>query len=338
MPDAPMPRPSIAIIGAGAIGSLLAGLLARAGADVTLVARGARLEALRRDGLRFRDLGGAFTLTVPGALKVTDRLQSPVSVLFLCVKAPALEAALSDNLAGMGPDSRVVPLVNGIPWWFFDDLGHPIHAVDPGGRLFEMVPFDQIVGSVTMMTAGFEADGTVVSTIPHKLALGPTTPNGPRPVDLADVLTAAGIDLDRADHIRPLVWEKLAINLSTNTLSALCGHTLEEIAADPALCARAVAVAAETEHLARAWGCQIAVAAGLPAAMTRAGAFRTSMLQDRLAGRPLELAPIALAPLELAEARAIAMPETTRLLAELQAELVAGLAPPGTPPVQGAQR
>lgn len=312
-----MTRPSIAIVGAGAIGSILAARLAQSGADVRLVARGARLTQIRQDGLRIRDLDGELTVQVP----VTAALSAPVSVLFLCVKGPAIEAAIRDNLAGMGPDTRVVPLVNGIPWWFFDDLGHPVRAVDPDGALFDLVPFDQIVGSVTMMTAAFDDDGTVVSTIPHKLALGPTTPNGPRPVDLADEITAAGITLDRADHIRPLVWQKLALNLATNPLSALTGQTLEQIAADPASLARATAIAVEAETLAAAWGCPIDIAAHMPAQLARAGAFRTSMLQDADAGRPLELAPICDAPLELAEARAVPMPETRALLRELRAKL-----------------
>ncbi len=312
-----MPRPSIAIIGAGAIGSILAARLAQSGADVRLVARGARLAHIQQHGLHIRDLDGEVTVHVPAVAA----LDAPVSVLFLCVKGPAIEAALRDNLAGMGPDTRVVPLVNGIPWWFFDDLGHPVRAVDPDGALFELVPFDQIVGSVTMMTGAFDEHGTVVSTIPHKLALGPTTLNGPRPVDLADEITAAGITLDRSDHIRPLVWQKLALNLATNPLSALTGMTLEQIAADPATLARATAIAVEAETLAAAWGCTIDIARHMPAQLAKAGAFRTSMLQDAEAGRPLELAPICDAPLELAEARGIPMPETLALLTDLRATL-----------------
>ncbi|WP_138468628.1 ketopantoate reductase family protein [Poseidonocella sp. HB161398] len=313
-----MTPPRIAIIGAGAIGSVLAARLCGAGLDVTLVARGARLDEIARDGIRLADLTGAHHARPA----VATALQEPADALFLCVKAAALEPAIRQNLAGIGPQTRVIPLVNGIPWWFFDDLGHAVEAVDPGGRLLSMVPFEQIVGAVTMMTASF-GDGGLVSTIPHQLALGPTVPDGPRPVDLADALDAAGIAVDRADYVRPLVWQKLGLNLATNPLSALTGETLAEIAANPASLARATALAQELEALAAAWGARVDVSDGLGAKLARAGDFRTSMLQDAEAGRPLELAPIVHAPLELAAARSIPMPETRRLLADLTARRAA---------------
>ncbi len=313
-----MTPPRIAIIGAGAIGSVLAARLCGAGLDVTLVARADRLDTIARDGIRLTDLEGDHHVRPA----VTERLEAPVSVVFLCVKAAALAPAIRQNLAGIGPETRVVPLVNGIPWWFFDDLGHAVEAVDPGGKLLAMVPFEQIVGAVTLMTASFDGD-RLVSTIPHHLALGPTVPDGPRPVDLADALDAAGIAIDRADYVRPLVWHKLGLNLATNPLSALTGETLAQIAANPASLARATSVAQELEALAAAWGAEVSVSEGLGEKLAKAGNFRTSMLQDAEAGRPLELAPIVHAPLELAEARNIPMPETRRLLADLTARRAA---------------
>lgn len=313
-----MSTTQIAILGAGAIGSALAARLEAAGTPVTLVARGARLEALETQGVTLHDLDG----THHARPRLVPRLDAPVGALFVCVKAAALEPALRENLAGIGPDTRVIPLVNGIPWWFFDDLGHAVEAVDPGGKLLAMIPFEQIVGAVTLMTAEFDGDD-VRSTLPHRLSLGPTVQDGPRPVDLADALDAAGIAIDRDDYVRPRVWHKLGLNLSTNPLSALNGETLAEIAANPASLTRAEAIATEVETLAAAWGAPVTVAEGLGAKLASAGAFRTSMLQDVEAGRPPELAPIVHAPLELAEARAVAMPETRRLLSDLTAKLAA---------------
>lgn len=168
-----MPSPQIAIIGAGAIGSVLACRLQAAGTPVTLVARGARHDTIARDGLTLQDLDGSHHARPT----LTRRLEAPVSAVFLCVKAAALEPAIRENIAGIGPETRVIPLVNGIPWWFFDDLGHAVDAIDPGGRLLNLIPFHQIVGAVTLMTAGFDGED-LRSTIPHLLALGPTVPDG----------------------------------------------------------------------------------------------------------------------------------------------------------------
>ncbi|WP_158965005.1 ketopantoate reductase family protein [Chachezhania sediminis] len=309
-----MSAPKIAIIGAGAIGTALAARLAAATDDLTFVARGQRAAALRANGVRLEDLEGTFTARP----KVTERLTGPVSVLFVCVKCGALKAAIEQNLAGIGPDTRVIPLVNGIPWWFHADPSRPVQAVDPGGELLTLISLRQIVGSVTAMTAGFDEDGeTVRSTIPHHLVLGPIVDDGPRPVDLAAALVSSGITLDRADDVYPLVWNKLMLNLATNPVSALTGETLERIAANPTSLARAEALAGEVRDLARSFGVTVDPT-GLGARLAKAGDFATSMLQDARAGRPLELAPIVQAPLELAAAQGVPMPETTRLLDDMR--------------------
>ncbi len=186
----------IAIIGAGAIGTALAARLAASGARVLVVARGARARQIAATGVVLKDRTG----THAARPEVCARLTAPVSVMFLCVKCGSLRAAVEENIAGLGPDTRVVPLVNGIPWWFYGEARRPVAAVDPDGRLLDLVPLDQIVGAVTAMTAMFDDDGqTVRSTIPHKLVLGPIVPGGPRPVDLAEALAAAGFALNRAD-------------------------------------------------------------------------------------------------------------------------------------------
>jgi 2-dehydropantoate 2-reductase len=309
----------ICIAGAGAIGGALAARLADAGEDVCVLARGATLAALRRDGLRLRDLAGSFNVRVP-ASDTADF--GPQDVLFLCAKTHSLAALLQQAAPLIGPHTIVVPTVNGIPWWYFHGeggphAGKPIEAVDPRGELLAKTPLPQLIGCVVYMTAESTAPGVVMSNSLHKLVLGePGGPAGARMHALCDMLNAAGIQALASDHIRDNIWTKVAANLSSNPLSvAAGGATLGQIYGRPPLRDVAESIVRETVAVAETYGARLTES---PTALldrsATLGDFRTSMLQDFDAGRPLELAAIGDAVLELADRYDIAMPTTRAIL------------------------
>ncbi|HEY0294704.1 MAG TPA: 2-dehydropantoate 2-reductase [Bordetella sp.] len=309
----------ICIAGAGAIGGALAARLAHAGQDVSVLARGATLAALRADGLTLRDLSGEVRARVP-ASDTADF--GPQDAIFLCTKTHHLAEMLALCAPMIGPDTVIVPAVNGIPWWYFHaeggpHAGKPVAAVDPDGALLAVTPLAQLVGCVVYMTAETPKPGTVLSNSPHRLVLG--EPGGglsPRVEQLCQALTGAGIETQASPRIRDGIWSKVAANLSSNPLSvAAGGATLGQIYGQEPLRSLAENVIRETMAVAQAYGAQLA---NDPATMVeraaKLGDFRTSMLQDFHAGRPLELAAIGDAVLELAERYDIPMPTTRSIL------------------------
>lgn len=314
------------IAGVGAVGGTIAARLAAQGQTVSLLARGARFEQLRRDGLRVRFDGHAPGLGPEPAtlhLPVSDEPEfGPQDVLVLATKAPALPALLPRLAPLIGPATLVAPLVNGIPWWYF--LGAPgpfagerVAAVDPDGRLLASLPAERIVGSVAYLTSRLEPGGEIRAQGTQRLEIGPihglSSPNIQR---LAEVSNAAGIATAVVPDIRAALWTKVALNLATNPLSVVSEATLVEQFTDAGLLAIVTAVLEETARVASAFG----VGASMPLAQMiatgrRAGAFETSMLQDYRAGRMLELDAVGRAVLELADRVKIKMPTTEHLIA-----------------------
>jgi 2-dehydropantoate 2-reductase len=314
------------IAGVGAVGGTIAARLAAHGQNVSLIARGTRLEQLRRDGLRVQFDGSD---PKPGPGPATLRL--PVSdapefgtqdILLLATKAPALPALLPRLAPLIGPETLVVPLVNGIPWWYF--LGAPgpfagerVAAVDPEGSLLAALPAERIAGCVAYLTSRLESGGEIRAQGTQRLQVGPLDGRAsPRIQQLAEVLSAAGIATSVVPQIRAALWTKVGLNLATNPLSVVSEATLVEQFTDPGLLPIVTAVLEETARLAAAFG----IGASMPladmiATGRRAGAFETSMLQDYRAGRMLELDAVARAVLELAGRVKVQMPTTEILIA-----------------------
>lgn len=309
----------LCIAGAGAIGGVLAARLAHAGQDVSVLARGATLAALRGKGLVLRDLSGEAHVRVPASDKAEFGLQD---VLFLCTKTHQLADALTLCAPMIGPGTVIVPTINGIPWWYFHAEGGPhegthVEAVDPGGALLAVTPLARLVGCVVYMTAETTGPGSVVSNSPHKLILGePGGPASERVRRLCDALNAAGIAAQASDRIRDNVWSKVAANLSSNPISvAAGGATLGQIYSPGPLRAVAGDIIDETIAVAEAYGARLTeTRLAMLDRAAKLGSFRTSMLQDFQAGRPLELAAIGDAVLELALRYDIPMPVTRAVL------------------------
>ncbi|HVC00602.1 MAG TPA: 2-dehydropantoate 2-reductase [Steroidobacteraceae bacterium] len=310
----------VCIAGVGAVGATVAARLAASSADVRLIARGARLEDLRRNGLRVAFDGEE---RLCARLPASDRPSEfgIQDVLIVAVKAYSLPQLLPELAPLVGPQTAVAPLVNGIPWWYFQGnsgpgAGDAVHAVDPGAGLRDRFAAASIVGCVAYLTSRLAPDGWVIVSGTPRLHIrdidGPAREHTRR---LAALLSAAGIATQVSERIRAELWTKIALNAATNPLSVISGATLVEQFTDARLLPIVRTVLEETGRVARAYGIAPAMALEeMLATGRRAGPFETSMLQDFRAGRPLELGAIGDALLELAAKIGEEMPTTRRLV------------------------
>ncbi|MDQ0507326.1 ketopantoate reductase family protein [Xanthobacter agilis] len=327
------PSPArICVAGAGAIGLVLAARLAMAGNAVTVVARGSTLAALRAEGIVLGDREGSRLVPVLAASKPEWQ---PQDVVILAAKAQDLPAIAALARPAIGPATMVVPAVNGIPWWYFEgtggaDDGRVIEAVDPGGRLQALLPAAQLVGTATYITSERTAPNAALTFNPLRMTVGPVTPAARSgAARVAGLLQSAGIATQLVDDIRTAVWAKVIRNLSTNPLSVVAGATLREIFADPLLAPLARATIEEARAVAAAYGATVSMDAD---EVVKLGDVRTSMLQDYERGRPLELAAIGDAVVELARHKGMGMAHTCDILALARFRMAKAQALAGNPP------
>ncbi|WP_157218197.1 ketopantoate reductase family protein [Flavisphingomonas formosensis] len=307
------------IVGAGAIGCALAARLAHAGHDVSLVVRKRqRRDALAADGITCVEAGAR----IEARPRIVEKLPLVrCDVLFLALKAATISDAVATLPDSIDRDTLIVPLVNGIPWWFPLDGGagaRPVRAVDPQGALLRRFVPGQIAGSVVYTTAMIVDSACVRVTRNQRLILGAIDGrSSDRIAALAAELSAAGIETSVSDRIRDDVWTKVALNLATNPLSVVSGAYLGQLCSDPHLEPVVSTILDEVWRVAGRYD------ARPPLTRTemldrgrQAGAFRTSMLEDYRAGRPLELDSIADAVFELAAAIGLDLP-ISRAIVEL---------------------
>ncbi|MGZ2745168.1 2-dehydropantoate 2-reductase [Burkholderia stagnalis] len=287
-----------AIVGAGAIGGLLAAALARAGMQVSAYARGATRDALNAHGMRVLDETGAPTSV---ALDASDDAAAlgVQDYVVIALKAQALPGLAARLAPLVGPRTVIVAAMNGLPWWFTHGFagpldGVPLEAVDPGGAVSAALPPAQAIGCVVHLSASTDAPGVVRRGRGNRLIVGAPAPSLEGAASrLAAALAAGGFDVEVTPAIRTEIWAKLWGNMNMNPLSALTGSTADRLLDDPFTHALALRMMEE----AAAIGVQLGLSTGMSAperiAVTRKlGAFRTSMLQDFDAGRPLEVGPI----------------------------------------------
>jgi 2-dehydropantoate 2-reductase len=284
----------IAIFGAGAIGGVLAARLAAAGHDVSVVARGRHLDAIRARGLVLEERGRRDT----ARLRATDRAEElgAQDVVVVAIKAHALHAAAPAIEALLGPDTILLPAQNGIPWWFPYRAGPPLEgrriaAVDPDGSLARRLDPGRVVGCVVYLAAAVPEPGAVRHVGGRRLILG--EPDGrlsPRLRSLAGILVAAGFEAETTARIRDAVWMKLWGNVAFNPVSVLTGVGMERMGRAPGVRAVLRAAMLECQAVAERLGARFDrdVEARIDEAL-RIGDFKTSMLQDVEAGRPVEI-------------------------------------------------
>lgn len=311
----------VTILGAGAIGGAIAHRLHAAGARTTILARPATAEAIAAHGLTLETPQGRETLPVPATSDAAAL--GPQDVIVGAMKAQDWPGALASIAPLLGAETLVVPAMNGIPWYYFDGVagplaGRPVRAVDPDGALLAAIPGSRIVGCVVYMASQRLAPEHVLWTSGNRLVIGRA--HGPadgRVASLADLLVRAGFAAEAADDIRVEIFTKLLGNTSFNPLSVVTGATMDAMVGDPGLRDIAVRAMVEVKDVAAALGAPVPIDVEARLAMTKGMAgFKTSMLQDFEAGRPLELGAIVDAVVELADLVGVPVP-TTRTLGDL---------------------
>lgn len=294
----------IAIIGAGAIGGYLAVQLARAGEDVTVLARGGTLEALRAHGFRLRTGGEELSAKVNA--EADGEAIGPVDYVILTLKANAAPQ-VADKLPPMlGPQTAVVTAMNGLPFWYFHGVGgehegRRIEAVDPGGVLWDTIGPERCIGCAVYPAAQVVEPGVVVHEEGDRFSLGePDGSRSERVERLSRAMIGAGLKAPVRPKIRDEIWIKLWGNLSFNPISALTGATLDVICNDQGTRAVARAMMVEAQAIAGELGIRFPIPVDKRIEGAKAvGAHKTSMLQDLERGRALELDPLVTAVQEL---------------------------------------
>ena len=331
----------ICIVGVGAIGGFIGTRLAAAGgAEVTAVARGATLNALRTHGWRLRQ--GDRLTQVPARASSRPADLGVQDLVVVAVKGPSLTGLAPELAPLLGPHTAVMPAMNGVPWWFCQGQpavgGAPLHSVDPGGAIARVIALPRVIGCVVHASASTVEPGVVQHHQGQGLIIGEAVVNSAggtseRVQQLAALLTGAGFDTTQSADVRQDIWYKLWGNLTMNPVSAMTGATIDRVLADPLVRDFCSAVMQEAAAIGRSIGCPVAQSPQDRHAVTaRLGAFKTSMLQDVQAGRAIELDAIVTAVYEIGQRLGHATPHTAALLglARLFGR-VQGLYPPFAP-------
>ncbi len=303
----------VAVLGAGAIGAYVGAALARGGTDVHLIARGANLEALRRDGVRVLSPRGDFAAHPPATDDPRDVGRCDVVVLGLKAHQYVDAGPLLEPL--LGPETAVVAAQNGIPWWYFHGLAGPyegrrIEAVDPGGAVSAAIPPERAIGCVVYSSTELVAPGVVRHVEGTRFSIGePDGSDSERCRAFSEAMVAGGLKCPVEPNIRDDIWIKLMGNVAFNPLSALTRATMAAMCRHASTRRLVVALMEESLEIARRLGQtpEISIERRLAGA-ERVGEHRTSMLQDLEAGKRLEIAPIVTAVVELADLTGVDAP------------------------------
>jgi 2-dehydropantoate 2-reductase len=309
----------LCIFGAGAMGGLLAVKLARAGHDVSVVARGAHLEAIRRDGLTL--LSGGETLNARVACSDRPADLGPQDVVILAVKATAASDAARTIGPLLGENTAVVTAMNGVPFWYFAGLPERwgdlrVSSVDPDGAQWDLIGPSRAIGCVVYAAGEIAAPGMIRHTFSLRFVLGePSGAMTPRIRGLADALTTAGFDAPVTPDIRTELWTKLWGNLSFNPVSVLTHATLDVLATDSDSRPTLRAMMEESAQVARRLGVTLPMSVDARIEMAKSvGAHKSSMLQDLERGRPLEIDALLGAVVEMARLVGVATPMCDTIL------------------------
>lgn len=317
----------VCVYGAGAIGAYLGAALADAGCDVTLIARGPHLEAMRRNGLTLEIDGAARSLRIsctddPASAGLQD-------AVILTLKAHSVAPAVDAIATLLGPDTPVVTAQNGILWWYFYALpgpwaNHRLETADPGGRIWKTLGPERAIGCVVYPSCEIVAPGVVRHLEGNRFMLGePDGTKSERVSALADAMTAGGLKAPVRKKIRDDIWFKLLGNATFNPVSVLTHATLEQIGGHPGVRALVKHAMTEVERVALKLGVRFPMDLDKRIEGSVAvGAHKTSMLQDYEQGRPLELDALVASVAEIGRLIEVPTPTLDAVLAlvELKVE------------------
>ncbi len=303
----------VAVLGAGAIGAYVGASLHRAGAEVHLIARGAHLDTLRRNGVQVLSTRGDFRVH-PHATDDPAEV-GPVDHVFVGLKANSYAAAGPMVHPLLGEETTIIAAQNGIPWWYFHGLpgeheGHCIQSVDPGGSVTEVLPLHRAVGCVVYAATELEAPGVVRHLEGTRFSIGePDGSMSRRCREFSDAMVAGGLKCPVETDLRPEIWIKLMGNVAFNPISALTRATLAGMCRHRDVRELVMTMMRETLDVAAGLGCHpdIEIERRMAGA-ERAGEHKTSTLQDLEKGKPLELDVLLAAVVELADLTGVAAP------------------------------
>jgi 2-dehydropantoate 2-reductase len=287
----------ICVYGAGAIGGYMGAQLARAGADVSFVARGPHLAAMQANGVRLQIDGEEHTVKVRCTNNPAEL--GPQDYVIIALKAHSVPAVVDLMPPLLGPDTSVVTAVNGLPYWYFykhggDLAGTTLQSVDPGGKQWNVLGPERAIGCVLLPAAEIAEPGVIRHVYGKKFPIGePSGEITPRLQAFHDIMAAADMEAPMRNNIRDEIWLKLWGNLCFNPISALTHATLDVLTSDPGTRALSKAMMLEAKAIGDKIGVNFRVDVEKRINGAGAvGAHKTSMLMDCEAGRPMEIDPL----------------------------------------------
>jgi 2-dehydropantoate 2-reductase len=313
----------VAIFGAGAIGCFLGMRLAQSGCEVAAVARGATAAALRAHGWRLRT--GNSTVAMPVRVAEKPSELGSQELVVIAVKGPALASVAAAISPLLDRDTIVMTAMNGVPWWFFHGFGGEyagmrLTSIDPDGSIAAAIPAHHVVGCVVHASCASPEPGLTRHNVGNRLIIGEPSSghNGgdsPRVRTLAETLARASFDVEVSASIQRDVWYKLWGNMTMNPVSALTGATVDRVLDDSLVNGFCLEVMREAAAIGARIGCPIEQSGEDRNAVTRKlGAFKTSMLQDVEAGKPVEIDVLLSAAREIGQLVGERTPQLDALL------------------------
>ncbi|PZM17274.1 ketopantoate reductase family protein [Rhizobium tubonense] len=317
---------NICIYGAGALGGSIAAKLAtglKGQADVSVVARGAHLASIREHGLRVWEAGASGPVEAR-VIATDDPSELPRQDLVITgLKGHQLAAAASGMATLLHPGTRVVMILNGIPWWYFHRDRQSSYAetqfeeLDPGGALWRQLGPERVIGCVAYQGAEVINPGEIKLSNNGRYVLGEPSDEHSTDIEaISALLTQAGLNITISPNIRNEIWNKLLGNAAFNPISALTRALMSEIMVDPGLSKMVAQVMNEVKAVGEALGARFALSIEERVEQSKAiGPVRTSMLQDLLAGKSLEITPLVGMVVSLGRLAGIATPTSETILA-----------------------
>jgi len=311
----------VCIVGAGAIGGYMGVRIANAGHNVSVIARGPHLDAIKARGMRLIEENNEFVAKNLTATEYVDELE-PMDVVLLALKAHQIAHIVNDMSSLLGPNTVIVTLQNGIPWWYFQNFGgeyanRVVETVDPGGLLFKSIDPDRLIGCIAYPATIISKPGVIHHLEGNRFPVGELSGLKTERVKMvSELFTESGFKSRILDDIRSEIWLKLWGNLTFNPISALSHSTLVDICQFPLTRQLATSMMREAQTVGERLGAHFRIPMGKRIAGAESvGKHKTSMLQDVEAGKPLEIGSILGAVIELAEVTEVQTPSLRAIYA-----------------------